>query len=45
MEPELRPCVVCGRKTMVDSAFTGDVLCINDFFTEDPTEEWEADEE
>jgi hypothetical protein len=43
-EPILKPCVVCGRKVVVASDFEGDVLCINDFFTDDPTEDWEADE-
>lgn len=44
MNPELRPCLVCGRKVMVDPESDAPVICINDYFSEDPTEEWEADE-
>ena len=38
MNPTTKPCVVCGEDVTVDEDFTGDVLCIVDFFTEDPTE-------
>ncbi len=41
-ETELRMCVVCAEPVEVAANFTGDVLCINDFFSDDPTEEWEA---
>lgn len=43
-EPLFDKCVVCGRRVVVASDNAEPVLCIDHFFTEDPTEDWEADE-
>lgn len=44
MDTEVRPCVVCGEPVEVMEDFVGDVLCITDFWADDPTEDWERDE-
>lgn len=44
-EPIFEPCVVCGRRVVVASDNQDVVLCIDHYFTEDPTEDWEADNE
>lgn len=41
------PCIVCGADVLLASDAPAEVranpLCIVDFFTEDPTAEWESD--
>ena len=39
-----KPCVVCDEPVLVQEDADMDPLCIEHFFTDDPTEEWEADE-
>ena len=39
----IRPCLVCGAEVLM-AADTGEpALCILDYFTDDPTEDWERD--
>lgn len=39
------PCVVCGEPVKIRPGFEGDALCIADFFSDDPTEDWERDDD
>lgn len=41
----LAPCVVCGEDVAIRAGYEGDVLCILHFFSEDPTEDWERDDD
>lgn len=40
----LRPCVVCGVPVECDAHSTEDALCIEDYFADDPTAEWERED-
>lgn len=39
------PCVVCEAPVAVRAGYEGEALCIEHFFSEDPTEDWERDDD